>query len=63
MLPERFRDRAAELIYLPYAPGIQGSTELPNVTEGLLRRGYRDDDVRAILGGNWLRLLAEIWGG
>jgi membrane dipeptidase len=62
MLPERFRDRAAELIYLPYAPGIQGSTELPNVTEGLLRRGYRDDDVRAILGGNWLRLFAEIWG-
>jgi membrane dipeptidase len=63
MLPERLRDRAAELIYLPYAPGIQGSTELPNVTEGLLRRGYRDDDVRAILGGNWLRIFKQVWGG
>jgi hypothetical protein len=46
---------AAALLYLPYAPGIQGSTELPNVTEGLLRRGYSETDVRAILGGNWLR--------
>jgi membrane dipeptidase len=62
MLPERLRDRAAELIYLPYAPGIQGSTELPNVTEGLLRRGYREDDVRAILGGNWLSLFERVWG-
>jgi membrane dipeptidase len=62
MLPERFRSQAAELIYLPYAPGIQGSSEMPNVTEGLLRRGYSDDDTRAILGGNWLRLFTEVWG-
>ena len=63
MLPERLRDQAAELIYLPYAPGIANSLEMPNVTEGLLSRGYSDGDVRKILGQNWLRLFESIWGG
>ena len=62
MLPERLRADAASLLYLPYAEGIRGSADLPNVTEGLLRRGYPEDAVRAILGGNWLRLFEQIWG-
>jgi membrane dipeptidase len=62
MLPERLRAEASTLLYLPYAEGIRGSEELPNVTEGLLRRGYGEDDVRAIIGGNWLRLFEQIWG-
>ncbi len=62
MLPERLRGEAAALLYLPYAPGIANATEMPNVTDGLLRRGYGEADVRLILGGNWLRLFAEIWG-
>ena len=62
MLPERLRSQADALIYLPYAPGIAGSAEMPNVTEGLLRRGYSEADVRAILGGNWLRLFEQVWG-
>lgn len=62
MLPERLRADAAALLYLPYAEGIRGSVELPNVTEGLLRRRYSEGDVRAILGGNWLRLFKQIWG-
>ncbi len=63
MLPERLRPDAATLLYLPYAPGIQGSTDLPNVTEGLLRRGYSEADTAAILGGNWLALFETVWGG
>jgi membrane dipeptidase len=30
---------------------------LPEITDELLLRGYSDDDVRAILGGNYLRVL------
>ena len=45
MLPERLRSQADALIYLPYAPGIAGSAEMPNVTEGLLRRGYSEADT------------------
>ncbi len=33
-----------------------------NITHGLMKRGYSDDDVRKILEGNWLRLLKDIWG-
>lgn len=62
MLPERLRGEADALLYLPHAPGIQGSAEMPNVTQALLRRGYSVTDVTAIIGGNWLRLFEQIWG-
>ncbi|EJL30844.1 dipeptidase [Novosphingobium sp. AP12] len=31
------------------------------IAEGLSARGYSDDDVRNVLGGNWLRMMREIW--
>lgn len=46
-----------------YRPGINfvAPEDLPSVTDELLRRGYADDDVRAILGGNLLRVAREVW--
>jgi membrane dipeptidase len=32
-----------------------------DITEGLIRRGYSDPDITLILGGNFKRVLAEIW--
>ena len=32
------------------------------ITESLVRRGYSDDDIRKILGGNWLRIYKEVLG-
>lgn len=32
-----------------------------DVTEGLIRRGYTDAHIRGILGGNFQRVLGEIW--
>jgi membrane dipeptidase len=29
----------------------------PNITQGLLDRGYSDEDIKKILGGNLLRVL------
>jgi membrane dipeptidase len=34
---------------------------LPLVTEALLRRGYPADGIKKILGGNFLRVFAEVW--
>jgi microsomal dipeptidase-like Zn-dependent dipeptidase len=31
------------------------------VTAGLVKRGYDESQVQAILGGNYLRLLASAW--
>jgi membrane dipeptidase len=33
-----------------------------DLTEGLIRRGYSDADIRGILGGNFTRVLTAIWG-
>lgn len=32
-----------------------------NITEHLLKRGYREEDIRKILGLNWLRVFKETW--
>jgi len=37
-------------------------TSLPLLTEGLLDRGYSPGNVRAILGGNWMRVIREVLG-
>jgi membrane dipeptidase len=34
---------------------------LPRLTEKLVERGYSDDDIVKILGGNFLRLFDEVW--
>jgi len=34
-----------------------------DVTDGLIRRGYTDDHIRGILGGNFQRVLGRIWEG
>jgi microsomal dipeptidase-like Zn-dependent dipeptidase len=41
--------------------GFESSAEFPKVTEGLLSRGYSAEDVKKIMGGNWLRLYEEVW--
>ncbi len=35
---------------------------LGDITEGLLRLGYAEDDIRAILGGNFMRIAEAVWG-
>jgi membrane dipeptidase len=33
-----------------------------NITKGLVRRGYSDEEIRKILGENFLRVFEEVWG-
>ena len=37
--------------------GMESAAGLPKITEALMRRGYSDDDIRKILGGNTLRVM------
>jgi membrane dipeptidase len=41
--------------------GIEDVSRLPNLTAGLLARGYSDDAVRRILGANALRVFRAVW--
>jgi LysR substrate binding domain/Membrane dipeptidase (Peptidase family M19) len=34
---------------------------VPHITQILLDRGYKEEDVRQNVGGNWLRLMRLIW--
>jgi membrane dipeptidase len=41
--------------------GLAGTTRMYELTAALVRRGYTDEQVRLVLGGNWARVLKEIW--
>lgn len=45
-----------------YPAGIQTPRTLAVLTARLLERGYRESDVRKILGENWLRVMRAVWG-
>jgi membrane dipeptidase len=41
--------------------GVDHPKRMFDLTEGLIRRKYSDDNIRGILGGNFRRVLTEIW--
>jgi membrane dipeptidase len=42
--------------------GLEDCSRFPAVAEELRRRGYAEEAVRQILGGNFLRVFREVWG-
>jgi membrane dipeptidase len=40
--------------------GIETASDLPNLTRGLVERGYGDGWISKILGGNFLRVFGEV---
>jgi len=41
--------------------GLQGPNRMYELTAASVGRGYTDDQIRLVLGGNWARVLKEIW--
>ncbi|MGD8359509.1 MAG: membrane dipeptidase [Lysobacterales bacterium] len=41
--------------------GLDHPKKMYDLTEALIRRGYSDDNIRAVLGGNFRRVLGTIW--
>ncbi|PLR83496.1 dipeptidase [Bacillus sp. V33-4] len=50
---------ADDLASMPRKPFdvIEGHQNLPKLIEGLINRGYKDEDLKKILGGNFLRIF------
>jgi membrane dipeptidase len=46
-----------------FVEGFASFAEVGNLTDRLLRRGYRDEDVLKILGGNFMRVFKRVWDG
>jgi membrane dipeptidase len=47
---------------LNYVNGFENYTDYINITRGLVSRGYSDNDIRFILGENWLRVFEKVCG-
>lgn len=52
----------SDLDTIPTPQGIDDVADFPKITEGLIARGYKEDDIRKILGGNLLRVLETVAG-
>jgi len=44
----------------PSPEGIRGVQDYPNITRTLKKRGYSDEDVKKIMGGNFLRIWKRV---
>jgi membrane dipeptidase len=42
--------------------GLDSTTKFGRVTEELVRRGYGEEAIGKLLGGNFLRLFGQVWG-
>ena len=47
--------------YLGNGPERPKPELLPEITEGSMRLGYPDGDIRSVLGENFLRVAAAVW--
>jgi membrane dipeptidase len=45
-----------------YPIGIESVAKLPNLTQGLMDRGYKKGDVASIMGANWLSAIRRFCG-
>jgi len=39
---------------------MEDASQLPKLTDALVRKGYSDADIRKILGGNILRVMEQV---
>jgi membrane dipeptidase len=44
-----------------YPKDIDEISKAPNWTQGLIERGYSEEDIKKILGENFLRVFRQVW--
>ena len=47
----------------PSPVGIRGAQDYPNITMGLQEHGYSNEDIKKIMGGNFLRVWKQVTDG
>ena len=56
-------DERGRLPSLAAVQGLSRDADMPNITEGLVKRGYNNEDIELILGKNFLRIFEQVWKG
>ncbi len=61
---EQFASAEAYSVLQPwfYVKDFEIISELPNVTRGLIQRGWSTAEIQKVLGENWLRVYEQVWG-
>jgi len=58
--PRTLKDRHHPLHHPPLIKDFEEIEDLPKLIEGLVQRGYKENEIALILGGNYLRVLKTI---
>lgn len=58
--PEIVREYTIDTVYVD---GLGTVDDFPRITEALGRRGFGENEIRKILGGNFLRVFESVWKG
>lgn len=56
-----FRDHFPDAVYNPLLDGFASMGDFPVITQGLMSRGYGEEDIRKVLGLNFLRVFRDNW--
>jgi len=56
-----FRDHFPDAVYNPLLDGFASLGDFPVITQGLMSRGYGEEDIRKVLGLNFLRVFRDNW--
>jgi len=60
--PSKIPELKAEMDKAPPAPPILKSmNDIRNIAKGLVARGYSDQEIIKVLGGNFLRVFEKVW--
>jgi len=57
---ERYRAFFTDEGYV-HIDGLDHPKRVFDLTEGFIRRGFSDENIRLMLGGNWVRVLTDLW--
>ena len=41
--------------------GLESPDKMRNISNELQKRGYKNEDIVKIMGGNWLKLFEKVW--
>ena len=60
--PSTFADGSVPYTEVSFQPrGKATLAEFPDVADALANRGYNAGEITKLLGGNWMRLFAQVW--
>ena len=60
--PSTFSDPSVNYLENSFQPkGLEGPEQFPNLAGSMMNRGYQEEDILKVLGGNWMRIFEEVW--